>query len=183
MADGHGSETEPPRGPTAWRFPRPLTLAAARRRVPLTGVGRVNAAALAKESSNDRLVSPSRPRLLLVEDHEPLLGVLGEVLDRAGFEVATASTATEAIDLLVGRRYAAIVADCSLPDLPPLDWLAAARGAAPTTPLILFSGLVSLQDAQRLTVQFRALTLLKKPCTPEQLVAAVRRALEAAPLQ
>jgi len=54
--------------------------------------------------------------------------VLCDVLQRAGFEVASASTATQAIDLLAGRRYAAIVADCSLPDLPVLDWLAAVRG-------------------------------------------------------
>jgi DNA-binding response OmpR family regulator len=120
----------------------------------------------------------SRPRVLLVEDHHPLLTVLCEVLERAGFETAGASTAAQAVDSLAGRRYAAIVADCSLPDLPALDWLTAVRGAAPTTPLVLLSGLVSLQDAQRLVVEFRAATLLKKPCAPDELVAAVRRAID-----
>jgi DNA-binding response OmpR family regulator len=108
-----------------------------------------------------------------------LLKVLCDVLDQAGFEVASASTATEAIDVISGCRYAAIVADCSLPDLPPLDWLAALRSVAPSAPLILLSGLVSLQDAQRLVVEFRAATRLKKPCAPDELVAAVKRAIEA----
>jgi DNA-binding response OmpR family regulator len=84
-----------------------------------------------------RLVPQFRSRTLLVEDHDPLLTVLCDVLYGAGFEVASASTATQAIDILAGHHYAAILADCSLPDLPALDWLTAVRGAAPTMPLVL----------------------------------------------
>jgi DNA-binding response OmpR family regulator len=67
----------------------------------------------------------------LVEDAAPVLDVLREALERAGFAVDTARTATETMGSLTARRYAAIVADCMLPDLTPLDWLAALRGAAP----------------------------------------------------
>jgi DNA-binding response OmpR family regulator len=68
--------------------------------------------------------------------------VLRDGLGHADFEVDTAATATEALDRLATRRYAVIVADCVLPGLPVLDWLAALRGAAPTTPLILCSGTI-----------------------------------------
>ncbi len=50
--------------------------------------------------------------------------------------MATAPTATEALELLDGRQYAVIAADSFLPDLSPLDWLAALRGAGyPADPL------------------------------------------------
>jgi DNA-binding NtrC family response regulator len=57
-----------------------------------------------------------------------VLGVLHEAFGRAGLEVASAQTATEAVEPLAGRRYVAIVADSFLPNLSPLDWLAAVRG-------------------------------------------------------
>jgi DNA-binding response OmpR family regulator len=61
-------------------------------------------------------------------------------LGRAGREIDTAATATEALDRLATRQYTVIVADCGLPVLPVLDWLAGLRGAARTTPLILHTG-------------------------------------------
>jgi DNA-binding response OmpR family regulator len=75
-------------------------------------------------------------RLLLIEDAAPVPEVLQESLERAGFTVDTARTATDAVSGLTAHRYAAIVADCMLPDLAPLDWLAAIRGAAPATPQV-----------------------------------------------
>jgi DNA-binding NtrC family response regulator len=118
------------------------------------------------------------PRLLLIEDDHSLRGIMREILARGGFEVETASRAAEAVNLLATHRYAAIVSDCRLPDLLPLDWLAALRGAAPTTPLILVSGLIGPSDAQRLALECRAFAVLEKPFPAEQLVTAVKRAIE-----
>jgi DNA-binding response OmpR family regulator len=76
--------------------------------------------------------------------------------------VDTAQTATEAMELLAGRRYAAIVADCVLPDLPPLDWLAALRGAAPGMPLVVYSGPVVLDDLPHLARDWGVAAVLEK---------------------
>jgi DNA-binding response OmpR family regulator len=86
--------------------------------------------------------APLRLRVLIVEDVGPCATSSATCLGPAGFEVDTVATATEALDRLATRRYAVIVADCVLPGLPVLDWLAALRGAAPTTPLILCSGTI-----------------------------------------
>jgi DNA-binding response OmpR family regulator len=103
--------------------------------------------------------------------------VLREVLGRTGFEVDTAQTATEAAERLTARRYAAILSDCVLPDLPPLGWLAVARGAAPTTPLVVYSGAVHLDELKRLAREWRVAAVLAKPFSPAELVAAVRGAI------
>ncbi len=118
-----------------------------------------------------------QPRVLMVEDVGPVLGVFCDVLGRVGFEVESAQTATEAVDLLATRRYAVIVADCFLPDLPPLDWLAALRGVAPTTPVVIYSGSIRLDELEHLARDWRAVAVLEKPFTPATLVAAVRGAV------
>jgi two-component system, OmpR family, copper resistance phosphate regulon response regulator CusR len=117
----------------------------------------------------------------MVEDAGPVLDVLRESLERAGFEVDTARTATAAVELLATWRYAVIVADCFLPDLPPLDWLAAMRGAAPGTPLVLYSGTLGLEELRDHATGFGAAAVLEKPFAPAQLVAAVREAVAKPP--
>ena len=87
-----------------------------------------------------------RPRILLVEDTDAVLGLVRDSFEDAGFEVDAAQTATEATERLAARRYAAILSDCVLPDLPPLEWLAVARGTAPSAPLVVYSGAVHLDE-------------------------------------
>src|SRR5262245_1156493 len=91
---------------------------------------------------------PEKPRILMVEDSGPVLEVLREALEKAGFHVESAGTAAEAIERLDGHRYAAIVADCVLPDLAPPDWLAALRSAARGIPLVVYSGTIGLRVLQ-----------------------------------
>ena len=90
----------------------------------------------------------------------------------------TAQTATDAVDLLATRPYAAIVANGVLPDLPSLDWLAAVRGVVPTRPLVIHSTTVALDDLlQRRGRDWDAAAVLAPPVAPAQLVVAVREAI------
>jgi DNA-binding response OmpR family regulator len=91
--------------------------------------------------------------------------------------VDTAQTATEAVEKLATRRYAAIVTDCVLPDLAPLDWLAAVRRAAPDTSLVLYSGTIVVDELHGLARDWGAAAVLEKPFKPAQLVEAVRQAI------
>ncbi len=118
-----------------------------------------------------------RTHVLMVEDAGSVLSVFRDALGRAGFEVESAQTATEAVELLATRRYAVIVADCFLPDLAPLDWLAALRGVAPKTPLVMYSGSIRLEELRHQARDFGAVAVLEKPFAPATLVAAVQRAL------
>ena len=118
-------------------------------------------------------------RILLVEDTAAVLDLVRESLEGAGFEVDAAKTATAGTERLAGRRYAAILSDCVLPDLPPLEWLAVARGAAPATPLVVYSGAVHLDELQELAREWRVAAVVAKPFSSAQLVEAVREAVAA----
>jgi hypothetical protein len=56
-----------------------------------------------------------------------------------------------------------------LPDLPPLEWLAVARGAAATTPLVVYSGAVHLDELKGLAHEWRVAAVLAKPFSPAEL--------------
>jgi len=117
----------------------------------------------------------------MVEDAGSVLAVMRGALERGGFEIETAGTAIEAIGLLATERYAVIVADCFLPDLRPLDWLAAVRSAAPATPLVVYSGSIRPEELRGLAADFHAVAVLEKPFSPARLVEAVQRACAAGP--
>jgi CheY-like chemotaxis protein len=114
-----------------------------------------------------------RRRVLLVEDSDPVREVFRAVLGAAGFDVDTAQVASAAIERLAERRYAVVVADCFLPDLPAREWLAALRAAAPKTALIVYSGSVRPKELQRYAADVRAIAALERPFSPAQLLEAV----------
>jgi DNA-binding NtrC family response regulator len=62
-------------------------------------------------------------------------------------------------------------------DLAPLDWLAAIRGVAPRTPLVLYSVTGVLEDLKSHAWDWGAVTTLEKPVKPGELVAAVQEAI------
>jgi DNA-binding response OmpR family regulator len=112
-----------------------------------------------------------------VEDTVAVRELVRESFEGAGFEVDVAQTATEAVERLAAGRYSAILSDCVLPDLPPLEWLAVARSVAPVTPLVVYSGAVHLDELRTLARDWRVAAVLAKPFSPVELVAAVRKAI------
>lgn len=87
------------------------------------------AAALQRDDSQRR-VEPPRPiappvavagqargRILLVEDHEPSRLTLRHLLQRRGFEVTAAESATSALAAAAGASFDLVVSDIGLPDL------------------------------------------------------------------
>jgi DNA-binding response OmpR family regulator len=114
-------------------------------------------------------------RVLVIEDHGATLDVFREALRRAGFQVDAADTMTAALILLSTGRYEAIVTDLGLPDVPAMDALAALRGTAPQSAIVVCSAILT-DDLQYQAKLFGAAALLAKPVTLDQLVATVAMA-------
>jgi DNA-binding NtrC family response regulator len=64
-----------------------------------------------------------------------------------------------------------------MPGLSSVDWMAAVRGGAPTTPLVVYSGRVPLDELWNLAYDWDVAAVLAKPFSPADLVRAVRGAL------
>lgn|SRR5262245_54643281 len=117
----------------------------------------------------------SSARVLILEDDPRTLEVFSEALRRVGYEVQAVRTMAAAIEALHARRYTAIVTNLGLPDIGPMDALAALRTAAPGSRIIICSGLIT-EELRVSARQFGAVAVLEKPVGLDSLVNTVAAA-------
>ena len=127
----------------------------------------------------------ARPRILVVDDEEPIRRILQIMLARLGYEadcVGTAeqATATYQAARQAGRPYAAAIVDLSLAEgVTGLDVLENLRRLDPAVRAVLVSGYVrDPSEGAALPDGFRS--TLPKPFRTEDLTRALRQALESA---
>ncbi len=115
--------------------------------------------------------------VLLVEDEPPLLRLAERALRRAGFEVMTAASAEEAIELVEGGapRPVALVSDVVMPGLDGLALATRLREDDPDLPVLLVSGYAEVALGRDLAAE--RLRLLPKPYGLAELVAELRSIL------
>ena len=119
-------------------------------------------------SENGRLV-------LIADDEDDILALVGTVLRGAGFEVVEARDGAEALAIATERPLRAAVLDVSMPEMDGLEVLRRLRAHGPTCdlPIILLSALAQETDVERGYGE-GASRYLRKPFKPAELVAAVR---------
>lgn len=105
--------------------------------------------------------------MLTVDDEPVLLQVVARMLEGAGFQVATAASAIEALDRLAGLRPDLLLTDVRMDPVDGASLARLVRHAYPGLPVLFMSGYAPDLDA--LPGPF-----LAKPFRPDQLVAAVR---------
>ncbi len=119
-------------------------------------------------------------RILLVEDHEPTLGVLTRLLSRAGHEVIPAQSVASAKAAVERKGFDILISDLGLPDGTGLELIASLRADHPSFPAIAISGYGMEEDLQR-TRQAGFAAHLVKPVDFDQLRQTLRRMGTAAP--
>lgn len=115
--------------------------------------------------------------VLLVDDHAPVLRFLAAAFKRQGCLVATASSAEEALDLISDRGFDLVVSDIKMPGLSGLDLLRTVRGQQPDTPVVLITGMPSV-DSAVFGLRHQAYDYLTKPFSMsdvQQLIGRVRQ--------
>lgn len=117
------------------------------------------------------------PMVLVVEDDEPLRTALLRLLEVAGYDVrGYASTG----DFLLERpddRHGCVLIDVQLPGPSGLDLQAALQRLAIDLPVIVMTGRPDVASSVR-ALKAGAVDFLTKPIEREQLLAAVRSALD-----
>jgi two-component system cell cycle sensor histidine kinase/response regulator CckA len=115
--------------------------------------------------------------VLLVEDEAPLLRLAERALRRAGFEVLTAASAEEALEMLDAGspRPIALVSDVVMPGLDGLALATRLRERDPDLPVLLVSGYAEAALGRDLASE--RLRLLPKPYGLADLVAELKSIL------
>jgi DNA-binding NtrC family response regulator len=131
-----------------------------------------------QDGPNGRDAVPGiRPRLLVVEDDPEMRDLLTDVLNGEGFAAASAGDGAEALIRLRSDTFAAVLLDKNMPGLSGLDLLPSLRTMCPNTPIILTTAFGDPETAQEAAIK-GAHAYLPKPFTTQNLLDAIRRALE-----
>jgi diguanylate cyclase (GGDEF)-like protein len=113
--------------------------------------------------------------VLVVDDDQATRDSLASVLKGAGIEVFVASDPTEALRLHQLQRPAAVVVDHQLAEHTGVELAQRLKEVDPGTPVLLLTGLASLDSALAASSQLDG--LLVKPLVPQAFVQTVRNAL------
>ena len=116
-------------------------------------------------------------RILLVDDETGILDTLRILLQGNGYEVVSALSGREAVEMLPDTLPDIVLTDIRMPGMTGLEVMAKAHEVDPETAVILMTAQASLQTAVR-AVNEGAYYYLQKPFANEELLAICSRAVE-----
>ena len=121
-----------------------------------------------------------KPRSLLIVDDEPMALVLAKrVLAEAGFEVVTAQSGFECLDLFRKRprHFDLILLDLTMPFMDGEETFGRLRSIRPDVVVLLSTGFIAQERLDRMLIAGMA-GFLRKPHRPDELVANIQAVLE-----
>jgi DNA-binding NtrC family response regulator len=120
--------------------------------------------------------------ILIVDDESSITGAMEIILGEQGYQIKTATTVTEAIEIFQGRSFDLVFTDLRLPDATGLDVLARVKEDSPETEVILMTAHGSLNVTIE-AIKKGAYYYLEKPFSPDNVVMLTERALEFAAIR
>lgn len=115
--------------------------------------------------------------ILLIDDEDDVLSMMADVLREEGWAPVPVSDGEEALQLLTGRPVDVIVSDIMMPRLNGMRLLEVVKRDHADVQVVLVTGYATRELAAE-AVGKGACCVLEKPFTNDQLVSAVREALE-----
>jgi response regulator RpfG family c-di-GMP phosphodiesterase len=121
--------------------------------------------------------SVERPRVLIVDDEQPLRRVLVRLMQADGFNCEEAGNGLEALAVLARHPVAIVVSDLHMPELDGIGLLREVRAKYPDTAVMLVSAIADVQTAVECLGE-GAMDYVTKPFQLEEVRARVRQALD-----
>jgi DNA-binding NtrC family response regulator len=122
-------------------------------------------------------VSNPKASILVVDDAPDTLEILQRNLSSQGYQVFSAGSVVEAIQLLDDHPVDLVITDLKMPKVSGLDLVRHVRANLRDTEIIMITGYASVEGAVQ-AIKIGAEEYLAKPFTDEELFTAVEQALE-----
>jgi len=137
-------------------------------------VGCIAESNLEAEAKETKTQSLSGMDVLIVEDSEDTLVLLGAMFSHKGAQVTTASNADEALAAVVAKRPTLIVSDIGMPDTDGYQFLKQVKSLSgmKEVPAIAISGYASEEDRAR-ALEVGYLALVPKPIDVDELFSLI----------
>jgi two-component system alkaline phosphatase synthesis response regulator PhoP len=117
--------------------------------------------------------------VLVVDDEGAIRYSVTKTLERVGYQVVTASSGEEALDILASQGFDVVLTDIRMPGISGVDLLAQIKEQSPDAVVILMTGYASLGTAVE-SLRLGAHDYLIKPSTSEDIRESVGRGVERA---
>lgn len=116
--------------------------------------------------------------IMLVDDEANVLSALSRALLDDPFEILTASSGLQALEIIEGKTVKAIVSDERMVGMQGSELLAEVRRRSPHTARILLTGHATVEAAMRAVNEGEIYRFFTKPWDDTQLRFALRSAVE-----
>ena len=113
----------------------------------------------------------------MIDDEEIVSNTLSALLKAEGFDVVTALSGEEGVELLRGRHFEVAIADLVMPGMDGIQTIAALKDVDPDVEVIILTGHATV-DSTIAALRQGACDFLLKPIGMAQLRPALMRALE-----
>lgn len=117
--------------------------------------------------------SPVNRKVLIIDDNEPVLTTIAEIIQGEEIEVDTASTGKEGLDLIEKNKYGLIISDIKLPDIDGFKIFESVRDDLGDTKFVFMSGYATLERHLKLIDQ--AYGFLKKPFNVDEILIILNK--------
>ena len=114
--------------------------------------------------------------VLIVDDEKNYPLILGAVLEEEGFEILTANSGLEALDILKNSDVDLVLTDMKMPSMDGIELLGRIKALFPGLPVIMMTAHGSVDKAVE-AMQKGAYTYILKPFDNERLVIYVNKAV------
>ena len=116
-------------------------------------------------------------KILVVDDEKSILLLLKEALTQWGYQVTTAPSAVEGLELLKNGLFDAIISDIRMPDMTGLDLLREIRKQDETIEVVMMTGYPTIASAVQ-ALKEGAYDYLSKPLILDELRHLMARMME-----
>lgn len=126
----------------------------------------------------DNDIKSERAHVLFVDDEEHILNALRRLLVDEDYEVLTARSGPEALEILRHADIAVIVTDQKMPQMTGAEFLEQARSVSPDSGRIVLTGQADVEMAVDAINRGQAHRYISKPWNNDELIAAIRSAAD-----
>jgi DNA-binding NtrC family response regulator len=122
-------------------------------------------------------MSPSTPRILVVDDEEIVRESLSGWLEKDGYAVASAPDGPSAIEALREGDWSILLVDLKMPGMDGLQVLEHARRSHPDTAVVMITAYATVETAVK-AIKLGAVDYIVKPFDPEELSVVIQKIVQ-----
>lgn len=122
--------------------------------------------------------TPTPRTLLLVDDEPNIISAIKRTLRRDGYNILTANSAEEGLNLLIDNKVGVILSDQRMPKMTGVEFLRTVKALYPKTLRIVLSGYTELESVTSAINDGAIYKFLTKPWNDAQLLDNVREAFD-----